>query len=60
MSAHKYTKYRPKGCQYPYFHGPDYCWGLAQEVDDGQVEAFIRAKCVGCEYYKEDEANVSK
>ena len=47
---HKYTKYRPKWCNYPPFEGINYCWGLAVSADEHTLRKFKTNKCRMCEY----------
>ena len=45
---HKYTQYRPKWCEHPFFHSAFYCWGLALKVDEGKLEEWLEKKCETC------------
>ncbi len=50
---HKYAPYRPQWCRHPDFRGSlDYCWGLANAVDDDKLEEFLANKCDDCEFSK--------
>ena len=47
---HKYTKYRPKWCNYPPIEGINYCWGVTVAAGEHNLRKFKANKCRMCEY----------